>query len=504
MGVQVPPWAKKRLGEFRCSAVTDGVRNPGSFYSLFTLLLFGSSFPLAAGESVSGVESRTLLSLFFFFFAFLFLIVFFLLRWRDRDSSGPEFTPLIQDEPEEEDDEKESVADPVTGFPFEKKEKKGREINAEKLSRTGEPEKEGDLPFSSRQDEFHQERWNLPGFLSLPPFIKALPIPEGTFQPRTYNFISTPRDPAFFLDLETFGIEFLSTLERYFPDSRRILYLTDRQGEYTPVLGALGKLRISGEALHMEKPDPEALERLRSGKTVLFEDGCGVIYPLESEAGLLGALWIESGENLFDEEVLSRGWSEIRRFSTFLIQAKVYEQAVTDQETTLASGFRFHEDLVQAVARRRLWKKVPSLYLGKWNVAELPEEERRKQSGRIGIDLRNRRPPEFAFYRIATDVFAILGPELGSRELKEFFQEIQGIFQKSPLQLKGLGGSDLAFDLGSAREWFRRAGLALDESERRKGKQMVVYRDTVREITLVPENISEKRMVASGTGSNGS
>lgn len=335
---------------------------------------------------------------------------------------------------------------------------------------------------ASRVSDFSQaetqERWNLPGFQSIPAFLAA-PEPIGSsFDFRWFRFSEMPRDPSFFLDLENYSRDFLASLSRILPGGRFTLFLVDERSRYRPILQRSGNIFLSGSAIESIEPEGDVLHQLRNGKTVLSEDGFRIVFPLESRSGLLGAVELESESSLFNSEVVSRAWIDVQKYAEFLVQGKIYEQANTDPSSTLGSGIRFHEDLVDFFARKRTFRQNPALYL-----ISLPENRIGNLEG-AGPVLRNSRPPEYAFYRIAQETLGVIGPALGEKELVYFYKDL--VQQLHPFDLfpAGFGGAHASSDVAGPTDWFRRAGLCLEESLSYQG-DLFVYTDTMRNMLRI-------------------
>ncbi|MBX7059816.1 MAG: hypothetical protein K1X75_17265 [Leptospirales bacterium] len=327
-----------------------------------------------------------------------------------------------------------------------------------------------------------QERWNLPGFLAvmapvrtrLAPetqdFAAAVlrqPAGESLFDFRYYDFVDSGEFLESVSDLESFARSFLSSVSSALQDCDSLLFLRNRLGDMAPCLEKRGSVFVSGAALEDEHLERDCLTQLEAGRYVALEDGLRLVFPLPSHRGLIGALRFSSRRPLFRPEELALAWFRIRKFGEWLLQAAVFEQATVDRQSALNNGMTFHRDLRHEFALRDSLRERRELSLVQFL----------KGGGQTlwrGLQLR-RRFGDRRLYRIAADVFALLGPQSMEGEIDRRFSEyLSDLGERETVELQ-IGCAILEDDVESPLEWFRRAGAALEQARSEGPNSFRVY-----------------------------
>ncbi|MCR9141150.1 MAG: hypothetical protein NXI24_02790 [bacterium] len=337
--------------------------------------------------------------------------------------------------------------------------------------------------------EFEQERWNLPGFQSvMQPLRQKIQAEDLDFWPaakgagrgfdnqsslfdfRYYRFHEQQGYPEQIADIESFARGFLTAVTDLATHATATLYLRNRRGRFHPTLRRSGSVFISGAALGSEPAAHHLVKQLEDGRYVVMEEGREIYFPVpcrqapQGTPGVLGLICMKSDRPMYNAETLSAAWYEIRKFGESLFQARVFEEAVSDPESTLSNGLSFHRDLLHEYSLKREIKNGRMLILLRFRGRSNPD------SGRLfGLGLRSFFAAPFRLYRVAADVFAALGPELPLEELErrlgeflEFVREQEAVDVNAGCALLNDDGAGPA----SAYEWFRQAGTALEQSEK--------------------------------------
>ena len=155
---------------------------------------------------------------------------------------------------------------------------------------------------------------------------------------------------------------------------------------------------------------------------------------------------------------------EIRKFGETLYQARVFEEATCDPQSTLANGLSFHRDLLHEYSLKHEMRHPRALTLIRFRGRSNPES-----MPLFGLALRAFFAFPFRLYRVAADVLAILGPELPESELERRVAEYLAYIREQEAADVNAGCAVLNDDTGgpaSADQWFRQAGVALEECEK--------------------------------------
>ncbi len=372
--------------------------------------------------------------------------------------------------------------------------------------------------------EFEQERWNLPGFQSVMQPLRRKIRPDdldffrhtgagrgfdnqsSLFDFRYYRYRDQPGYPEQSADIEAFAKAFLTAITDLAGHATTTLYLRNRRGHYHATLRRSGSVFISGAALGAEPVDPQLVRQLEDGRYIVLDDGHEIFFPVPCRQdhatrsadagdakdhgavgqvpreqsslgrGMLGLIRMKSDRPLYNAETLAAAWYEIRKFGESLFQARVFEEAISDPESTLHNGLSFHRDLLHEFSLKRELKNDRMLLMLRFRGRSNPESVQL-----FGLGLRSFFASPFRLYRIAADVFALLGPALpveeAERRLGEFLSFVR---EQEAVDLNA--GSALLNDDGagpaSAYEWFRQAAVALEDSEKTGLNRLRMY-DTV-------------------------
>lgn len=295
-------------------------------------------------------------------------------------------------------------------------------------------------PAAEERYEFEQERWNLPGFQSvLAPVSEPVTSNEldftsryfplrdesreagGTsyFDFRYYRYHEQPGFPEDAANVESFAKSFLAAVEDCLGRADITLYLRNRRGRYHAVLRRSGNIFISGAAVSEESTVPSKLiDKLGDGNYVALDDGREMFFPVPSRDGFPGMVRIRSEAPLYNRDALTEAWYEIRKFGELLYQARIFEQATSDSGSTLNNGLLFHRDLLHEFTLKREVRIARALTLIRFHGRTNPES-----FANLGLMLRAFFPSPWRRYRIAADVFAVLGPEMPAEELERRFGE---------------------------------------------------------------------------------
>ncbi len=334
--------------------------------------------------------------------------------------------------------------------------------------------------------EYEQERWNLPGFLSaLAPirrrlnaaefdpaaqFERALDASDGLFNFRYYRYHDAPGFPDNAADLESFSKSFLNATLDAAGRGEATLYLRTRSGRYRACLRRLGGVYISGAALQESELSPHIIRRFEEGKYLALEDGCTLYFPVPSRYGALGAMRLTASEPLLNPELIARVWFEIRKYGETLLQACIFEQATSDPASATGNGFLFQRDLKLEFSMRREWRDRRALW-----IVRFTGRSRLERADQYGYALRSELAPPCRLYRIAADAFAGLGPEIPESELdRRFAAALARIREREAVDI-AIGCAILEEDVSSSSDWFRRAGLALEQAEAEGANSYRIY-----------------------------
>ncbi|MCB1309196.1 MAG: hypothetical protein KDK30_13480 [Leptospiraceae bacterium] len=328
---------------------------------------------------------------------------------------------------------------------------------------------------------------------------------SSLFDFRYYRFYENTDYPANISDLESFARSFLQTVIDRLGPSDATLFLRNRRRQFHPVLRKTGNVFISGAALHanpethadhsVEQDHPDAADSI-SGKDqsrkyklrstppghrphddnrvpdavirqlekenfVVLEEGRLLYFPLPSRQGMLGLLRFRSERPLYNQKALAATWYEIRKFGESLFQARVFEEATVDAESTLANGMCFARDLKNDFALRTDVRFTRELILMRFHGRSNPEAVRL-----YGLALRAYFPYPMRLYRVAADVFAVIAAEIPESELERTIGEYLAYVREDSAVDITVGCALLDEDVISPDDWFGRAGLALEEAAR--------------------------------------
>lgn len=340
-------------------------------------------------------------------------------------------------------------------------------------------------------EQFEQERWNLPGFLSaLAPVRRRLHADEfdpaaqlersmdsgdGLFNFRYYRYHDTPGFPDNASDLESFSKSFLNATLDAAGRGEATLYLRNRSGRYRACLRRLGGVYISGAALEESELSPHIIRRFEEGKYLALEDGRTLYFPVPSRYGALGAIRLTSSEPLLNPELIARVWFEIRKYGETLLQACIFEQATSDPASATGNGFLFQRDLKLEYSLRREWRDRRALW-----IVRFTGRSRLERADQYGYALRSELAPPCRLYRIAADAFAGLGPEIPESELdRRFTAALARIREREAVDI-AIGCAILEEDVSSSSDWFRRAGLALEQAEAEGANSYRIYESALK------------------------
>lgn len=338
-----------------------------------------------------------------------------------------------------------------------------------------------------RDSNLEQERWDLPGFLSLMPVVSdsrdirfdtdlfsgsSGESGESLFNFRLYSFSELPENFSVLTDVEAYCRHLLESVSSWgFDEERATLYLLNRNGEFRSVLQRKGHVFVSGDVLEPWLPE-EIRGRLTGEVPVSNEDGTVLYFPLSACVGILGALRVDSLTPMFSKEKINTAWNHMRKYGEFLYQARAYEQFTTDPESTLNNGMRFRNDLRDAFNRRDGMVHSPVLILIQFNDS---------CDGGImsvrGMTLRNILGSTFKLYRIAKDVFALISSDPGSDVLLNCMRRYELALELLGHSSIRTGAAVVSPDVTDVDSWFRYAGLSLEEA-RLNGHLIVVRTET--------------------------
>lgn len=334
-----------------------------------------------------------------------------------------------------------------------------------------------------------QERWNLPGFLSIPApkvdlsgamntgvFEKDpmnLPVKSSLFDHTFYSFYDFPRDPSVMLDLESFSRRFLKELEELYHDSVNTLYLKNHKGNPEAVLQLRGNTFVYGDGMENVSFEDDVRERIMAGNMAIVDNGYTAHFPMITPGGIVGMVRIRNKHSLFDRERLNHIYRKINKFSTFLYQSRIFESASTDPDSSLENGILFHRELLRIFIRQEQYAVYPMLLL-----IQLKSNHTMSRSdiNYFGAALRLLFGEQYTAYRIALDVCAVLGPEISSEELGDAMERLRESLKEISADFYS-GAAVLNESYGEARQWFDRASRALQESTISPEKSSTVVSD---------------------------
>ncbi len=325
--------------------------------------------------------------------------------------------------------------------------------------------------------KFHleQEYWGLPGFQSLPPAVEDISpalrsLAEGFLREQShifgwqwYRFAELSTYPGSISDIEFFAKSLLSvTMERLY-SLRATLYLLDQRGNYQAVLQKRGNIFVSGVKENIAVPEKTLIGRLKAGNYVLLNNGLDIFFPLPARGAMLGFLHLNRETVLNGPLQLRKVWQEICRYGELLWQARLYEQATSDPQSTLLNGMSFQKDLYQCAIMQGGLAIPLELTLIKFH---------NREPGRFmrlyGSSLRQVFPLSARLYRIALEVGAVLNYQLPRGELARRIQKLTALIdQKTEISI---GSASWHSTMQSPNEWFRQAASALEQSEREEKK----------------------------------
>lgn len=338
-----------------------------------------------------------------------------------------------------------------------------------------------------RQDEdpeLEQERWNLPGFLSMqnvhPPEALVRPdfplifsseerdAPGSPHEDRLefFAFRDFPEDIHSFSDIEVFCKQFLRETEVWYPDANATIYLVGNGNAFRPVLEKRRSLYLSGDAIEDELPTDVA-GRIFGGNPVLDDEGNTLYFPMLSNTVVIGVLKISSEGSLYNRDRMADAWMGIKRFSAFLYHAKLFEQVTKDAQSTLYNGMQFQKDLKET-AQMREYFHVPFhllLLQFRW--------KKQTEPGFTGVSLRAFFS-EGKYYRISKDVYAILSPFTSGEKFQHTMVQYYEYLKSADIRMIAAGGSVLRFDIARDSDWFRRARMSLQESRQSSFPSLVL------------------------------
>src|SRR5690606_21215900 len=186
-------------------------------------------------------------------------------------------------------------------------------------------------------------------------------------------------------------------------------------------------------------------------------DGLQILFPVLAGTTLLGCLEYNAHRPAFNQRDVQHVWTEVRKFGEQLYQAKLFEQASFDPESTLRNGVSFYNDLnheFSLAPALRSWRALVLIQsIGRTTLSEMPV------LGPLLTECFD--GPQFRLYRIAGDAVAILGRTIGEQELEQrlaAFLERSG--EHAPADVAA-GYADLVSQTRSPQHWFDCAGEAL-------------------------------------------
>lgn len=359
--------------------------------------------------------------------------------------------------------------------------------------------------------EFEQERWNLPGFQSVMQPLRNKIRPDdldldsfatagkargvgktrevgdshgfdnhsSLFDFRYYRFHEQPGFPEQVADIESFAKGFLTAVTDLADHATATLFLRNRRGKYHATLRRSGSIFISGAALGVEPVGSHLVQQLEEGRYVVMDEGHEIYFPVPCRqtsvdgTAILGLIRLKSDRPLYNAETLAAAWYEIRKFGESLFQARVFEEAVSDPESTLHNGLTFHRDLMHEYSLKREIKNGRMLSLIRFRGRSNPESVQL-----FGLGLRSFFAAPFRLYRIASDVFAVLGPQLPVEDLERRLGDfLEFVREQEPVDANA--GCALLMDDGAgpsaAYDWFRQAALALEQCEKTGLNRLRLY-----------------------------
>ena len=322
--------------------------------------------------------------------------------------------------------------------------------------------------------EFEQERWNLPGYLSLsdvvptPPGVGDLDFTGGgagslfvgksLFDRAHYRLDQGGWNDAMG-DLESLAREFMTDLGDRFSPSRVLLYLRNRRNRLYPLLMSQGNVFVSGTFIDRENPPADVIEKIQEGQCVVAEDGRSLHLPVPCRAGLLGVVHVTGENSLYNRENLAAMWALTRKFGEQLYQAKIFEQAAMDGESTLNAGMSFHRDLRHEYSLQSEIAGKRGLLLIQFQGAGDPVHMRT-----LGLALRALFSDRERLYRVALDVFAVLGPAMDDETLERRVVDYLNYVRNHQNVSVSAGYALLEGETLSPSDWFQSAARALEEA----------------------------------------
>jgi len=319
---------------------------------------------------------------------------------------------------------------------------------------------------------FEQARWNLPGFLLLPPQKQNISVPSVDFSRGSdlftfqyYSFLETNPGYEDFADLIR---DFLLRASDIADGAAFVLFLRNPSGEFSEIVSRKGSIYLSGQNSGLSS---SIVSELTADRCVYSDDGKTLHAPVSCSQGLLGALKAESDRPLFRAQVLSSLSALCRKTGETLYQAKIYEQACYDSESYLFAGMRFQDDLRTEFFRCR--STGNSSGLGFIIFSSRPTAEQMKAVGR---EMRILFPKPWSSYRPSSNAVSFLGLSLDSDELERRFRDLLTSLKKIDLQMCA-GYADYSREMQAPEDWFLKAREAVFEAGRAGWNRYMAYSD---------------------------
>ena len=177
-------------------------------------------------------------------------------------------------------------------------------------------------------------------------FFEADQSVPGSFDYRRFRLHDSTDFPASMDDLEALARSALQRIGRE-RTCELILYLRNRKGALKPYMRMRGDVFLFAGAADVMAPpiEAEVVERLSRDESIFARDARQVLFPVAGAGELLGCLCYMADKPVYNRNEVGEIWTEVRKFGEQLYQAKVFEQATFDPESTLRNGASFYNDL---------------------------------------------------------------------------------------------------------------------------------------------------------------
>ncbi len=330
---------------------------------------------------------------------------------------------------------------------------------------------EPELPEAQKNHSFAQLNWNLPGFQSLlRPFTGKLSadqfspwehfyndFPKQNFSDQLTSY-SFPYSIEMTMNIDSFFRFMLNSLaERLGPGCASVC-LRNQQGDYYLVLQHSGSLFVREKNTKLSSSAwQKIISSIEMGNYVSLRDGEELAFPLPTRFGPLGLLHFRRESPLTNPQILEEIWPEIRKYGENLFQACIYEQACTDQQSTLYNGMRFQEELIHEMDSR-LQKTVPTQLI----LVQFTKNYDDTAVPLCGKAIRHCFAAPARAFRIGYPLYSVLAAsDLDLTEIRKKLLELVSLVQtKYAIELQ-VGSAILSSDLNSPQAWFEAAKSSL-------------------------------------------